>query len=52
MFPDGVVGSVGYFIIMFPKCVSNFVCVGIVVCECDVCTGLCVVGFMCFTFCV
>ena len=40
VFSDGVVSSVGYFIIVFPKCVSSFVCVGIVVCECDVFTGL------------
>ena len=33
---------------VFPKCVSNFVCAGIVVCECDVFTGFCAVGFMCF----
>ena len=31
VFSNGVVGSVGYHIIVFPKCVSNFVCIGIVV---------------------
>ena len=46
MFSNGVVGSLGYFIIVFPKCVSNFVCVGIVVCKCYVFTGLCAVGLM------
>ena len=32
MFFDGIVCSVGYFVLVFPECVGDFVCVGVMVC--------------------
>ena len=48
VFFDGIVYSVGYFVLVFPECVGDIVCVGFVVCECDVFILLCVVGIFCF----
>ena len=36
MFFDGIVSSVCYFALVFSECVGEFVCVGVMVCECDV----------------
>ena len=33
---DGIVSSVCCFVIVFSECVGNFMCVRVVVCECDV----------------
>ena len=33
---------------LFPECVGDFVCVGVMVCECDVFIVLCVDGILCF----
>ena len=40
--------SVCYFVFVFSECVGDFVCVGVVVCECDVFIVLCVDGILCF----
>ena len=40
--------QVCYFVFVFSECVGDFVCVGVVVCECDVFIVLCAVGILCF----
>ena len=36
----------------FSECVGEFVCVGVMVCECDVFSLLCVVGILFCCFCL
>ena len=37
-----------YFVFVFSECVGDLLCVGVVVCECDVFIVLCVDGILCF----
>ena len=44
----GIGCSECYFVFVFSECIGDFVCVGVVVCECDVFIVLCVDGIECF----